>query len=118
MQFKTNVTISSQIVEYIKDEIFSSNYLPGQKIPAIREFATQLCVNPNTVVKAVAELEKEGLIFTESTNGKYVTEDKVLIQKAKNEFILQMLTQCRCQAERYGFSKLDIEKLMEENQND
>lgn len=69
MEFKSNQTIASQIADFVKREIFSGRYEPGQKVPPIREFAAFCCVNPNTVVKVYAQLEAERLIYTDSTLG-------------------------------------------------
>lgn len=87
MHFKENETIYTQIERYIKKRIFKGEYRPGLRLPAIRELALALSVNPNTVVKAYAELEAIGLIFSERTNGKFVTEDYDLINAEKAKFI-------------------------------
>lgn len=76
MEFKSNQTIASQIADFVKREIFSGRYEPGQKVPPIREFAAFCCVNPNTVVKVYAQLEAERLIYTDSTLGKFVNPDR------------------------------------------
>ena len=54
-------------------------------MPSVRELALIMKVNPNTMQKALAELEDEKLIYTERTNGKYVTEDEKLIEKTKKK---------------------------------
>ncbi len=113
MQFNPNQTVSSQIVTYIKDKIFCAEFACGEKLPAIRELAIKLSVNPNTVVKAFAELEQQGLIFTESTNGKYVTSNAELILAEKTAFLKQNLNEYFTLAERYGFTKKQIKKLLE-----
>lgn len=87
MQFKENETIFSQIERYVKKRIFTGGYSPGERLPAIREFAVIMKVNPNTIVKVYADLEEEGLVVSERTNGKFVTENKALINSAKEAFI-------------------------------
>ena len=67
-----------QIVELVKLDIISGRLNKGDKISSVRDFAMQFKVNPNTVQKALAELEKGGLIYTERTNGKFVTNDEEL----------------------------------------
>ena len=57
----------------------------GERLPSVREFALQMKVNPNTMQKALQELEEIKLIYTERTNGKFVTENKELIEKIKKE---------------------------------
>lgn len=66
-------------------EIVSGKYTLGQRLPSVRELALALKVNPNTMQKALAELEDEKLIYTERTNGKYVTTDESLITNIKHQ---------------------------------
>lgn len=87
MNFKSNETIGSQIIEYVKKKIFSGAYACGARLPAIREFALACRVNPNTIVKVYAELSAEGLIYTDSTNGKFVTTDEAFILQKREEFL-------------------------------
>ena len=83
--FDNERPIYIQLVEKIRIEIVSGNLKKGQKIPSVRELALMMKVNPNTMQKALMELENEKLIYTERTNGKYVTEDEKLIERVKNE---------------------------------
>lgn len=85
--FDNEKPIYLQLVELLKKEIISGRLGKGQKIPSVRELAVQAKVNPNTVQKALAELERCGLIFTERTNGKFVTEDSELINSFRNDLI-------------------------------
>ena len=83
--FDNERPIYIQLVEMIRIDIVSGNFKKGQKLPSIRELALTMKVNPNTMQKALAELEDEKLIYTERTNGKYVTEDEKLIEKVKKK---------------------------------
>ena len=83
--FDNERPIYIQLVEKIRIEIVSGKLKKGQKIPSVRELALMMKVNPNTMQKALVELENEKLIYTERTNGKYVTEDEKLIERVKNE---------------------------------
>ena len=65
--------------------IVSGQYTAGSRLPSVRELASQAQVNPNTMQKALQELEDQQLIFTERTNGKFVTEDQKLIAKYKKQ---------------------------------
>lgn len=85
--FDNERPIYIQLVEQLKIEIISGRLKMGEKIPSVRELAMNAKVNPNTVQKALAELERDGLIFTERTNGKFVTNDEKIIKKHKNEII-------------------------------
>lgn len=75
--------IFAQLAERIQIQIVSGYYPPGGKLPSVRELATVAAVNPNTMQKAFAELERSGLIITQRTNGRQVTEDTELIQSVK-----------------------------------
>ena len=83
--FDNERQIYIQLVEIIRIQIVSGKLKKGQKIPSVRELALIMKVNPNTMQKALVELENEKLIYTERTNGKYVTEDEKLIEKVKKE---------------------------------
>ncbi len=76
--------IFAQLAERIQIQIVSGDYPPGGKLPSVRELAAVAAVNPNTVQKAFAELERSGLIITQRTNGRQVTEDAELIRSVKS----------------------------------
>lgn len=84
--FENNIPIYLQLVEQIKLDIISGTISAGERLPSVRDMALQLKVNPNTVQKALVELEGIGLVFTERTNGKFVTEDCALIEKHRQEY--------------------------------
>ena len=77
--FDNNIPIYIQLLEYLKIYLISGVFKCGEKLPSVREFATTFKVNPNTMQKALAELESLNLIYTERTNGKYVTKDSKII---------------------------------------
>lgn len=77
--------IYAQLVERIQMQIVSGQYPPGGKLPSVRELAMEAAVNPNTMQKAFAELERSGLIITQRTNGRNVTGDEQLIQQIRQE---------------------------------
>ena len=83
--FDNERPIYIQLVEMIRIDIVSGKFEKGQRLPSVRELALMMKVNPNTMQKALAELENEQLIYTERTNGKYVTEDEKLIEKVKKK---------------------------------
>ena len=83
--FDNDRPIYIQLVEQLKIEIVSGKLKSGERLPSVRELALTVKVNPNTMQKALVELENEGLVYTERTNGKYVTNNKELIEKIKKE---------------------------------
>ena len=83
--FDNERPIYVQLVEKLRFEIISGRLKSGERLPSVRELALTARVNPNTMQKALAELENEGLLYTERTNGKFVTDNKELIEKIKRE---------------------------------
>ena len=81
--FDTERPIYIQIMDVIKNNIIRGEYLPGSKLPSVRELSTLFKVNPNTIVKSLYFLENEGLIYTDRTNGKFITNDMSLISNNK-----------------------------------
>ena len=106
--FKNDIPIYMQIIEHIKLQIISKKYIPNQKIPSVRELSLIFEVNPNTIVKALQELENFGLIYTDRTNGKFVTGDENLIKKLTDESIDKMVSEFFSSMEKIGLSKSDV----------
>ena len=77
--FKSGIPIYTQIIDEMTMRIASGYYGPGDKLPSVRDLAMDAGVNPNTMQRALAELERRGLVFSERTSGRFVTkEDEVL----------------------------------------
>lgn len=112
--FDNNIPIYIQLLEYIKIYIISGVFKCGEKLPSVRDFAINFKVNPNTMQKALTELEELGLIYTERTNGKFVTKDEELLQKLKDEYALTLAKSYFEGMKRIGFSKADTIKYLEE----
>ena len=83
--FDNERPIYIQLVEALRKQIVSGKLKLGERIPSVRELALTARVNPNTMQKALVELEDEGLVYTERTNGKFVTNNEELIKKIKKE---------------------------------
>ena len=83
--FDNQRPIYIQLVERLRKEIVSGKLKAGERLPSVRELALTTRVNPNTMQKALVELENEGLVYTERTNGKFVTNNKELIERIKKE---------------------------------
>lgn len=111
--FDNNIPIYIQILEYMKIYLISGTFKCGEKLPSVREFATTFKVNPNTMQKALSELEDMKLIYTERTNGKYVTNDKKLIDKLKDEYALTLAKSYFQGMKRIGLGKADSIKYLE-----
>ena len=113
-EFDNNTPIYMQLVNNIKLHIISGKLKCGERLPSVRELAFMLKVNPNTVQKALGSLEDIKLIYTERTNGKYVTDDIDLINKLKEEYILNLTRDYLSNLELIGLSSKDIIKYFKE----
>jgi len=94
-----------QLMEVIKIRIISGIYPAGSKLPSVRELATEASVNPNTMQKALAELEREELVFANRTSGRFITEDSTMIQQMKQDIAQEQLQNFLKQMEQLGFQK-------------
>ncbi len=111
--FDNNIPIYIQLLEYMKIYLISGVFKCGEKLPSVREFATSFKVNPNTMQKALSELESMKLIYTERTNGKYVTNDKKLIEKLKDEYAMTLAKSYFEGMKKIGLGKADSIKYIE-----
>ena len=105
--FDNDRPIYIQLVEQLKEYIVAGNFKAGEKLPSVREFAMQIKVNPNTVQKALAEIENQKLIYTERTNGKFVTENEELIENVKKELANQKVQKYFQDMNKLGINKED-----------
>ena len=86
-ELNTEKPVYLQLVEQIQAKIISGIYKPGDKLPSVRDFAAQAMVNPNTMQRAMTELERDGLVYTNRTAGRFITSDEELIKQLKTEYI-------------------------------
>lgn len=105
--------IYTQIVEKIQMQIVSGYYKPGDKLPSVRELAAIANVNPNTMQRAFADLERGGLIVTERTNGRFVTEDKVMIRDIQESLAEEQIRSFFVKMQELGFSQNDTVELIQ-----
>ena len=111
--FDNNIPIYIQVLEYMKIYLISGVFKCGDKLPSVRDFSTTFKVNPNTMQKALSELESMGLIYTERTNGKFVTKDQELIEKLKDEYAITLAKSYFQGMKRIGLGKVDSIKYLE-----
>lgn len=116
MQWKIDgsAPIYSQLVEQMKLGIVSGEWIPGQRIPAVRELAVAAGVNPNTMQRALQELERQGLMFSQRTSGRFVTEDTEMIEDAKRTLAKRHIMAFIQQMQALGYTRQEIVELLEE----
>ena len=78
-------SIYGQIIEQIVTRIVTGSYPPGEKLPSVRDLAQEAGVNPNTMQRALSELERTGVIYSQRTSGRFVTEDEAMIRQLKED---------------------------------
>lgn len=110
--FDNQRPIYLQLVEQLKLYIISGRIPPGDKLPSVRDLASLARVNPNTMQRALAELEENKLIYTERTNGKFVTKNHRLLERARREFITHRMYKIFHDLEAVGFDRRDIIKII------
>ena len=112
--FDNERPIYIQLVEQLRIEIVSGKLKQGERIPSVRELALITKVNPNTMQKALAELEEENLIYTERTNGKFVTQDTKLIEKTRKKLAKEQTIKYIKNMENLGISYEETLKYLQE----
>lgn len=102
-----------QIIERIQMDIISGTYQPGEKLPAVRELASIAAVNPNTMQKALTELERTGLVYSQRTSGRFITEDTKMIEDLKSSLAQEKITEFFESMHNLGFKKEETLSLIE-----
>ena len=115
--FNNETPIYLQLIDDIKLQIINKVYLPNAKLPSVRELSVMYEVNPNTIQKALAQLEEEKLIFTERTNGKYVTDDLSLIHSIRDTTIHNMIDDFYVSMSRLGLNKEQVLQILNNERN-
>ena len=107
-KFNNETPIYLQIIEEIKKQIINKVYMPNEKLPSVRELSLMFEVNPNTIQKALNELEEIGLIYTERTNGKFVSQNEEVINLIRNKTIETEIKDFCCSMKNLGVSKSEL----------
>lgn len=115
---KSDRPIYTQLLEQIQIKIISGEFLPGDKLPSVRDLAADAAVNPNTMQKALTELERSGLVYAQRTSGRFITEDKEMLKKVKQEIAKEQIDEFVNSMKKLGFTPEDILSLMEKTVKD
>lgn len=112
-ELKSDRPIYAQLVEMIELRIVSGIYKAGERLPAVRDMAAQAEVNPNTMQKALSELERKGLVYTQRTSGRFITEDESMIHKLRDLLAKMQIDDFLEKMDSLGFSKGETLRLLE-----
>ena len=110
--FTNDSPIYSQIIEQIKAGIITGDFPAGEKLPSVRDMASEAGVNPNTMQRAMAELEREGLVHSQRTSGRLVTDDESIILQAKRSLAMRHVEEFLSAMGALGFSREDTVQLL------
>ena len=101
-----------QIVERIQMDIIAGRYRPGDKLPSVRDLSGEAGVNPNTMQKAFTELEHTGLVHSQRTSGRFITEDETLVNNLKTSLAKEKINEFLDLMQKLGYSNQEISELM------
>ena len=107
-QFSNDAPIYTQLIQQVKVGIVTGAFPPGERLPSVRDMATEAGVNPNTMQRALAELERDGLVYSQRTAGRFVKEDNTMINTAKRSLAERHVKTFLEAMLRLGFQKDEI----------
>ena len=111
-EFSNDLPIYTQLIEQIKVGIVTGVFPRGERLPSVRDLATEAGVNPNTMQRAMAELERDGLVYSQRTAGRFVTEDENVIQQAKRSLAERHIKAFLAAMGRLGFQEEEMIALL------
>lgn len=111
-EFNNNEPIYRQLLDQLKLRIISGVIETGSKLDSVRDLAQEAGVNPNTMQRALAELEREELVFSQRTAGRFVTEDKELIKKIRNEYAQEKVKELTTALLQLGYTRQELIELI------
>ena len=111
--YEANIPIYLQIMDLLKRQIVSGERKMGDRLESVRELAVQFCVNPNTMQRALSELEREGFVYAQRTSGRFITEDEQLIERQRKQMAEKYLHDFLKNMERLGYDKAQVIQMIE-----
>lgn len=117
-QFDSSMPIYTQLVYKIELAIVSGEFVHGQRLSAVRDMAAEAGVNPNTMQRAFQELERQGLVYTQRSSGRYVTEDMTVIENTKQALARENIKSFMDSMRRIGYSREEIIRLLESSERE
>lgn len=102
-----------QIMERIQTDIISGKYHAGEKLPSVRDLALEAAVNPNTMQKALSELERNHLVYSQRTSGRFITENEDMLKQLKKEVAEEQIREFFQKMEQLGYTPNETLSLMQ-----
>ena len=113
---RSDAPVYAQLVEQLSLAIIRGEYPPGERLPSVRELSAEAGVNPNTMQRALSELEREGFVQTQRTAGRTVTEDTTRIEAEKRRFAAEAVGAYFTSMQRLGFDRMSAMELIQTSQ--
>ena len=95
-------------------DIITGRYQPGDKLPSVRDLAQEAAVNPNTMQRALTQLEQEGLLYTQRTSGRFVTQEEEIMKQTRMQLSDEYIAELFKHLQQLGLSRDDIVKAVSE----
>ena len=112
--FKEDRPIYTQLLEQIQARIDTGQYKLGERLPSVRELAAEAGVNPNTMQRALAELERIGLVYSQRTSGRMITDDAQKIGEMKMQLAQDVIEEFLQNMKKLGYEQKEIAQLIEQ----
>ncbi|MFR8010423.1 MAG: GntR family transcriptional regulator [Clostridia bacterium] len=113
-----NLPIYLQLVDELQKRIINGTYVPGGKLPPVRELAADAGVNPNTMQRALAQMENSGLIYTQRTSGRFLTDDRQKIERLRREAAQALIRDFLRKMRELGIGREEVCKLIQAQEED
>ena len=111
-EFSNDAPIYAQLILQIKVGIVSGTFSPGERLPSVRDLAMEAGVNPDTMQRALTELERDGLVYSQRTAGRFVTEDQSMIDTAKRGLAERHIQDFLAAMGQLGYKREEIVALL------
>ena len=117
-RFRDDAPIYTQLIVQIEELLVSGALSPGQRLPSVRDLAAEAGVNPNTMQRALTELERRGLLYSQRTAGRFVTEDGDMFKSLQERLALAEIQAFLERMEKLGFDRAAVAALIEGTQGE
>ena len=117
-KFRSDLPIYSQLVDQIKLGIVSGSLLPGERLMSVRDMAAEAGVNPNTMQRALQELERDGMVYSQRTAGRFVTENMQVIEREKKKLAEEQIRSFLEAMKKLGYRQEEIPALLKEKEEE
>ena len=112
-EFRSDLPIYAQLITQIQQRIVTGQLQPGDRLPSVRDLAAEAGVNPNTMQRAMTELERQGLVHSQRTAGRFVTEDGATIRKLREDLARTQVQDFLVAMGQLGFAPQEIADLIQ-----